>query len=120
MLSKEPNKVVLARCRKLGLVCHHGISNKLGFLEQYMVGRFGPGAGFAGLVYLGNDLNDLPVMRRAGFSVAPSDAHPIVKDVATWVLKRPGGRGCIREFVEGLLQINKLSEDELDELVSNC
>jgi len=120
VLSKEPNKVVLARCNKLGLDCHHGVSNKLDFLERYVVENFGSKDGFDGLVYLGNDLNDLPAMCMAGFSVAPSDAHPRVKAVASLVLESQGGSGFVREFVERFLQIDKLSEVELYELVSNC
>ena len=73
----------------------------------------------AGLVYLGNDLNDLPIMRRAGFTVAPADAHWRVKEQASVVLQSKGGRGFVREFIERLLGIETMSLEEIDVLIRN-
>lgn len=121
ILSKEPNPVVLARARKLKLDCHHGVRDKLMFMRAHLARRFpaNPQA-FAGLVYLGNDLNDLPLMRRAGYAVAPADAHPKVREIAHLVLEQRGGQGFVRAFIERLLGIPHLSAEEIDELVSDC
>ncbi len=124
ILSKETNPVVLARARKLKLDCQHSIDNKLSFMENYLREKFPSSSNpFAGLIYLGNDLNDLPLMRRAGYSVAPKDAHPLVKKVASIVLDKKGGEGFIRSFIERLLclnKVNKLTKGEIDELISYC
>lgn len=121
ILSKEPNPVVLARAQKLKLDCRHGISDKLAFIREYLAIRFPSNPdSFSGLVCLGNDLNDLPLMRQAGYSVAPGDAHLKVKEVADLVLNQKGGEGFVRSFVELLLGINKLTKEKLDELISNC
>ena len=121
VLSKETNAVVASRCKKLRLDCKPAIGDKRAFLDQYFIERFpGDENPYSGLVYLGNDLNDLPVMRKAGCSVAPEDAHALVKDVATHVFPQKGGNGFVRAFVERLLGIDALSEEELDELVSHC
>ena len=53
--------------------------------------------------YLGDDLVDLPAMRRAGLAGAVGDAVPEVLEAADWVSAAPGGRGAVREFVEFLL-----------------
>ena len=119
ILSKEANPVVTARAKKLGLQAYCAVSDKLGFLNQYLANRPGSTNGFDGLVYLGNDINDLPVMRVAGLAVAPSDAHPLVREVAHVVLSKQGGRGFVREFVEKLLGLDQLPKDKIDELVSN-
>ena len=121
ILSKESNPVVLERARKLRLTCHHGISNKVAFMESYLDRRFPlvPDT-WAGVVYLGNDLNDVPVIRRAGYAVAPADAHPKVRQVADLVLPQCGGAGFVRAFVERLLGLDGLSAEEMDELVSDC
>jgi 3-deoxy-D-manno-octulosonate 8-phosphate phosphatase (KDO 8-P phosphatase) len=104
ILSTEENPVVLARARKLRLPCVHGEIDKLRFLENAFRDRFPQsGDSFSGLAYLGNDLNDLPAMRRAGFSCAPADAHPLIKEIASVVLESKGGEGFVREFVERLL-----------------
>jgi 3-deoxy-D-manno-octulosonate 8-phosphate phosphatase (KDO 8-P phosphatase) len=121
VLSKETNPVVLARTKKLGIDCHHGVRDKLSFLRQHLASRLPDVADpFLGLVYLGNDLNDLPIMRRAGFSVAPADAHPKILEIAHAVMATCGGDGFVRSFVEQLLGINQLSSEEIDELISNC
>jgi 3-deoxy-D-manno-octulosonate 8-phosphate phosphatase (KDO 8-P phosphatase) len=120
VLSKEQNAVVAARAKKLGLECRHGVADKLAFMESYLAERQrGRSRPWAGLVYLGNDLNDLPVLERAGFSVAPEDAHPLVKRRASLVLRRRGGEGFVRAFVEELLGVPKMSRREIHELVSD-
>ncbi len=118
IVSKEQNPVVLARARKLRLACHHSVGDKLSFIEAYLAGRFpGDPQAFAGLIYLGNDINDLAVMRRAGYAVAPSDAHPTVRDAAHLVLAQAGGDGFVRAFIERLLRIEALSHDDLEALI---
>jgi 3-deoxy-D-manno-octulosonate 8-phosphate phosphatase (KDO 8-P phosphatase) len=120
ILSKEFNPVVIARTKKLGLDCHHGISDKLDFMISYFADKKPNNPQpFQGLVYLGNDLNDLPIMRHAGFSVAPSDAHLLVQEVSHLVMKEKGGEGFVRAFIEKLLRINQLSKEKIDELVSD-
>jgi 3-deoxy-D-manno-octulosonate 8-phosphate phosphatase (KDO 8-P phosphatase) len=120
ILSKETNPVVLARAGKLRIDCHHGVGDKLGFVTEYLSVRL-PGQvdPLAGLVYLGNDLNDLPIMRRAGYAVAPMDAHPLVSSVADLVMEQRGGEGFVRAFIERFLGIKQLTTGELDELLSD-
>ena len=121
ILSKESNPVVLERSQKLKLDCHHGIHDKLTFIRSYLATRFPSRPdSFAGLVYLGNDLNDLPLMRHTGYTVAPSDAHPKVQEIAHLVLEQRGGEGFVRAFIEHLLGINQLTKEEIDEFISNC
>ena len=120
ILSKEKNPVVLARANKLGLDCRYGICDKLMFMREYLANRLPSSANvFSGLVYLGNDLNDLPLMRHAGYSVAPADGHPKVLEVAHLVLEQRGGEGFVRAFIERFLGVNQLTNEEIDELVSD-
>jgi 3-deoxy-D-manno-octulosonate 8-phosphate phosphatase (KDO 8-P phosphatase) len=53
--------------------------------------------------YLGDDLVDLPALKRAGLAGAVGDAVPEVQAAADWVAAAPGGRGAVREFVEFIL-----------------
>ena len=69
-----------------------------------------------GLVYIGNDLNDLAAMQLSGFSVAPSDAHPFIQQEASLVLKQNGGEGFVRAFIEMLLNVEELSSDQISRL----
>jgi 3-deoxy-D-manno-octulosonate 8-phosphate phosphatase (KDO 8-P phosphatase) len=52
------------------------------------------------VIYLGDDINDLDVMERVGFSAAPSDAAAGVKRKVNLVLGTKGGEGCVRELAE--------------------
>ncbi len=120
VLSKETNPVVKARCDKLGLTCRQGVYDKLEYLQHYLEQRFsGSSNPWAGLAYLGNDLNDLPVMSRAGCAIAPADSHPLILSIAHHVLPQRGGEGFVRAFVEKLLGIDQLSQEKVNELVSN-
>jgi 3-deoxy-D-manno-octulosonate 8-phosphate phosphatase (KDO 8-P phosphatase) len=50
--------------------------------------------------YMGDDLQDIAVMKRCGFAVAPSNAVDEVKALAHYVTKAHGGRGAVREFCD--------------------
>ena len=52
------------------------------------------------VAYIGDDLNDIPVMKMVGISACPADASKAVKMISDIVLETNGGQGCIREFVE--------------------
>lgn len=52
------------------------------------------------VAYIGDDVNDLPAMQLAGLSVCPADAVQEVKNKADIILSLPGGKGCVREFID--------------------
>jgi YrbI family 3-deoxy-D-manno-octulosonate 8-phosphate phosphatase len=106
ILSTEKNKVVNKRAQKLEISCFSGIDNKYSFLEEFYFPSFGFDVkkGFSKLIYLGNDLNDLRVIKNAKLSFAPKDSHPIIQKSATKVLKnKTGGHGFVREVIENIL-----------------
>jgi len=55
--------------------------------------------------YVGDDILDLPVMRRVGLPVAVSNACPEVKDHSVYVTRARGGYGAVREVVDWLLEL---------------
>ena len=61
------------------------------------------GFGWDELLYVGNDVNDLGPIGKAGLSACPSDAHPSVLGVADWVLPLPGGQGALRAMSDALM-----------------
>jgi len=120
ILSTETNKVVKARAEKLQLACILGESNKLKvLLSKFDQERPLDADPLSGLIYFGNDLNDLPIMMRAGLSFAPRDAHPRIKAVSSHVLNSSGGQGFVREGVEFLIGIEAMSTEDLSEFISN-
>lgn len=56
------------------------------------------------LAYMGDDVNDLPAMSRAGLSGCPADAVPEVREAVHFVSSRSGGHGAVREFIELILK----------------
>lgn len=101
VLSSETHPVVRARCEKLGLPCHQGVADK-GREVEFVAARYG--ATLEETAFVGNDLNDLECLRRAGFAAAPADAHPDCLAEADLVLDRPGGFGAVREFCDWIIQ----------------
>ncbi len=63
------------------------------------------------VAYIGDDLIDLPIFRRAGLSAAVADADQETREQADLILSHPGGRGAVREFIEIILKTkNKWKE----------
>jgi len=58
------------------------------------------------VAYIGDDINDLPILEKVGFSASPQDAHSKVKAVVNVVLSTKGGEGCIREFIDHYIILN--------------
>ena len=58
--------------------------------------------------YVGDDLPDLPIMRRVGFSIAVQNAHAFVKQHCDWVTTACGGSGAVREVTDFILQAQSL------------
>lgn len=60
------------------------------------------------VAYMGDDLPDLPVLRRAGLAITVQNAHSFVKRHCDWVTTLPGGRGAVREVTDAILQAQGL------------
>ena len=66
------------------------------------------------VAYVGDDLPDLPVMRRVGLAIAVGDAVPEVKKTAHFTTKSVAGRGAIRDAVELILKSKGIWEEMID------
>ena len=102
IITGRTSQVVEKRARELGIEhLYQGRRDKLPALQELLaLLRLRNEA----LAYVGDDVIDLPVMRRVGLAVAVGDAHPYVKRHAHWVTDAPGGRGAAREVCELLMR----------------
>ena len=100
VLSTESNPVVAARCRKLGVPYRQGVADKETALRGLAAER---NVDLPQIVYVGNDVNDLPCLRLVGCGVAVADAHPLVRAQADLVLNQQGGHGAVRELCDMIL-----------------
>jgi 3-deoxy-D-manno-octulosonate 8-phosphate phosphatase (KDO 8-P phosphatase) len=105
IFSTETNPVVSARANKLEVPVIQGVKSKLDGIKELVNTK---GYNLKNIVYVGNDLNDYLAMQICGFSFAPADSHPKIRELATEVLKSNGGNGVIRELIEDVLQLDFL------------
>ena len=101
ILSTETNPVVSARAEKLDLFCLQGISNKAQALIDYCRNHH---LGLDDVAYVGNDINDLEVMKLVGTTICPADAHLSIKEISKFILTSKGGNGVSREILDLLTQ----------------
>jgi YrbI family 3-deoxy-D-manno-octulosonate 8-phosphate phosphatase len=105
ILSSEPNRVVEARARKMGVEVIHGVGiHEKGRVMREILERKNVKA--ENVIYIGNDVNDLPCFEIAGWSVAVADAYPEVIQAADFVLSKPGGYGALREVCDLIRERN--------------
>lgn len=100
ILSTEQNPVVAARARKLKLPVLHGVDRKDLALKQWCEEQ---GIAPERVLYVGNDVNDLPCFALVGWPVAVASAHDVVRGAARAVTTVPGGDGAIREIAGWIL-----------------
>lgn len=92
------------RAEKLKLdILEAGCKDKVAAVKRLCVEY---GVSMEEVVYIGDDINDLDVIRTAGFGCCPADAMPQVKEVAKYVAKAKGGEGVIREIAERIIGKN--------------
>jgi 3-deoxy-D-manno-octulosonate 8-phosphate phosphatase (KDO 8-P phosphatase) len=101
ILSTETNSVVSARAEKLDLLCLQGIDNKAQALTDYCKNHH---LGLSDVAYVGNDINDLEVMKLVGTTFCPADAHTSIKEISQFILSSKGGKGVSREIFDLLTQ----------------
>jgi 3-deoxy-D-manno-octulosonate 8-phosphate phosphatase (KDO 8-P phosphatase) len=102
ILSGRRSEAVMRRAAELGMsILMQGIEDKgLAFRHLLAGEKLEPHE----VAYIGDDVSDLPVMMEAGLSGAPADAAVEVRNQAYMITTAPGGKGCLREFIEAILR----------------
>ena len=93
--------MVEARANMLGLKYFYiGQEEKLKVLKNWTeeLGIF-----LEQVAFIGDDVNDLEIMKAVGTAACPSDALPAVQAISQIKLTKKGGEGCVREFIDGWL-----------------
>lgn len=105
VVSAEDSPIVKNRCRKLGLSdAFLGVKNKLDCVKQFADNnRFLSNR----ICFIGDDVQDLELLKWVGFSAAPSNAVDEVKRVVSYVCRNAGGAGAVREVIDLILGFNK-------------
>lgn len=102
IITGRVSPVVDLRAKELGIeILYQGSLRKQ---ESYEEIKQRTGLADHQIAYMGDDVIDVPVMRRVGFSAAPADALPEVLKVADYVTCARGGWGAVRELCDLLLK----------------
>ncbi len=106
VISKEKNKVVQARCKKLKIECCQGIDDKYKlFLKEIKKRKLK----LENVCFVGNDINDLDCVKAAGAGIAVADSHSSLLKIADYVTKKKGGRGAVREVADIIIESKKVN-----------
>jgi len=102
IITGRKSELVRIRAEELKIkYLYQGISEKVPILEKLMESH---NLKKEEIAYMGDDLNDLGIMKKVGLKGAPQDAVSEVKDIADFVSSKKGGEGAVREFVEFILK----------------
>jgi YrbI family 3-deoxy-D-manno-octulosonate 8-phosphate phosphatase len=117
MITSENVKLVERRAKKLEVDYYFSVSgDKWKTIDQLLQSlHLEP----ANLAYIGDDINDLTVIEKAGLSFAPSDGVEEVQKKANVVLSRKGGEGAVREAAELILKSSGKYEEALSQYLKS-
>jgi 3-deoxy-D-manno-octulosonate 8-phosphate phosphatase (KDO 8-P phosphatase) len=102
IITSRASRCVALRAQNLGIdLVFQGVSDKLAAFEQLLGGEK---LNAVAAAYIGDDLIDLPVLRRCGLAVAVPEAPQAVRQQAHYVTQAPGGRGAARELCELIMR----------------
>lgn len=101
IITGRASKIVALRCKDLGIdEVYQGVENKMEVLskvlEKYHLVE-------KEALYFGDDVNDICCMETCGLSACPADAAHEVKKIASYVCKKNGGEGALRELWENFI-----------------
>ncbi|MGD8618063.1 MAG: 3-deoxy-manno-octulosonate-8-phosphatase KdsC [Gammaproteobacteria bacterium] len=111
IITGRTSRVVEHRMANLGIT--HVYQGKLDKLPAYEELRGKLGISPEETAYVGDDVVDLPVMRRVGLAIAVQDAHPLVRQHSHWQTPSAGGRGAARDVCEMLMEAKGVLQEEL-------
>ncbi|MGP7818043.1 KdsC family phosphatase [Niallia sp. 01092] len=113
IITGRKSKAVLKRAEELKIdFVYEGIMDKLTILYE-IIDQIG--IDLEEVCYIGDDLNDIPILKTVGFPCAPQNAIDFVKKQAKLVTKASGGNGAVREMIDFLLK-QQYSEEDLLQL----
>ena len=103
LISGENSEILRRRAEKLQIAdVFIGIEDKLKTMETFLAGKK---IALDEAAYVGDDVNDLAPMEKAGLPIAVADAVPEVRKAAKWVTSRRGGDAAVREVCDAILSV---------------
>ncbi|MBC7936584.1 MAG: HAD hydrolase family protein [Rhizobacter sp.] len=102
IITGETSASVVKRAEKLNITeLHLGIKDKKAVLMEILKRK---NLDAAQVAFIGDDVNDLPIIQEVGFSACPNDAMQQVSGVVHYICENKGGQGAFRELAEFIIQ----------------
>lgn len=115
IITGRTSRIVENRAQELGFSHYRqGVHNKLEALDEILEEL---GLTYANVAVIGDDINDIAMMKKARLSFCPQDASHYVRDTAKFISKYNGGEGAVREMIEYILRLENLEEEFLAQWV---
>lgn len=92
-----------------------GCKNKLNTLQDFIKNE---NINFENVCYIGDDIIDIAVFRKVGFSATVADAPDYVKSEVKYISKKNGGRGAVREIIDYILKEKEILKSTIDSIIS--
>jgi len=109
MITGRSSHIVRLRAAELQVeIVRQGVDDKLAVVRQVAAEL---GVRLEQICFIGDDLNDLAVVRQVGLGVAVADGSDDLRQAAQYVTQTPGGRGAVRETIELILKAQGRWED---------
>ncbi len=104
IISGAKNEAIKRRLTTLGInEIHTEVSSKKELLQSIARKEY---AKLNEILYMGDDIPDIAVMKICGLPCAPFDAVEEVKEVSTYISSFKGGEGCVRDVIEKVMKLN--------------
>lgn len=117
IITGETTDIVKRRADKLKIdFLYQGIKDKV-TTAQELIDELN--ISWKDVAYIGDDINDLKLLKKVGFSCSPINAPDYIKDKVDYITKRAGGEGSFREFVEIILKNNNSLEIVIKAFLDN-
>ena len=105
VISGGYNEGVRLRLNGLGITdVFLGADNKRKVLENYLVRKE---VKLENVLFMGDDIPDLAVMKMVGLPCCPQNAVPEIKEICKYISHRKGGEGCVRDIIEQVLKVQE-------------
>ncbi len=88
-----------------------GVENKLNVMDEWITHLK---ITYEDVAYIGDDINDIDIMKKVKYSSCPSDAVDECKDIVDYICEKKGGDGCVREFCNYVVNLNLNSEHHIN------
>lgn len=104
IITGRKSSIVKKRAKELGITSiFQGVSDKSSTLKtiqkQY-------GVSYDEMAYIGDDINDLPIISNVAITACPADAADEIKNAVKYLCSKKGGEGAVREFIEYIISTN--------------